>query len=101
MPPRKQTLSFGGTSLWPFSISDGEWNKLETDYGYAIPPDLRSAIAAKTQTMRLRSDARLNALPTREAIRQIAGEKRTTVDWLKWTEGLPDEVRALIISVDE
>ena len=101
MPPRKQTLSFGGTSLWPFSISDGEWNKLETDYGYAIPPDLRSAVVAKTQTMRLRTDARQSALSTREAIRQIAGAKRTTVDWLKWMDGLPDEVRALIMSVDE
>ena len=101
MPPRKPTLSFGVTSLWPFGISDEDWKKLETHYGYAIPPDLRSAVVAKTQTMRLRTDARQSALSTREAIRQIAGEKRTTVDWLKWTEGLPDEVRALIMSVDE
>jgi hypothetical protein len=101
MPPRKPTLSLGVTSLWPFSISDDEWKKLETDYGYAIPPDLRGLVAAKTQTMRYRSDARQSALSTREAIRQIAGEKRTTVDWLKWTDGLPDEVRAMLMSVDE
>jgi hypothetical protein len=101
MPPRKPTLSFGVTSLWPFSISDEDWKKLETGYGYAIPADLRSAVVAKTQTMRLRSEARQSALSTREAIRQIAGEKRTTVDWLNWTDGLPDEVRAMLMSVDE
>jgi hypothetical protein len=101
MPLRKQTLSFGVTSLWPFSISDEDWKKIETHYGYAIPPDLRSAVVAKTQTMRLRSDARQSALSIRETIRQIAGQRRTTGDWLKWTDGLPDEVRALIMSADE
>jgi hypothetical protein len=101
MPPRKPTLSFGVTPLWPFSISDDEWKKLETDYGCAIPPDLRGLVAAKTQTMRLRSEARQSALSIREAIRQIAGAKRTTVDWLKWMDGLPDEVQALILPVDE
>jgi len=98
MPPRKPTLSFGVTSLWPFGISDEDWKKLETHYGYAIPPDLRSAVVAKTQTMRWRSEARQTALSTREARRQIAGEKRTTVDWLNWTDGLPDEIRAMLMS---
>jgi len=104
MPPRKPTLSFGVTSLWPFSISDEDWKKLETHYGYAIPPDLRSAVVAKTQTMRWRSEARQSTLPTREAIKRIARIKRAAVEWLESTDRLPDEVdevRALIMSVDD
>jgi hypothetical protein len=101
MPPPKQILPFGATSVWPFTISDEDWKKLETHYGYAIPLDLRNAVVAKTQMMRLRSDAQQSALSTREAIRQIAGAKRTTVDWLKWMDGLSDEVRAMLMSVDE
>ena len=104
MPPRKPTLSFGVTSLWPFGISDEDWKKLETHYGYAIPPDLRSAVVAKTQTMRRRSEARQSTLPTREAIKRIARIKRAAVEWLESTDRLPDEVdevRALIMSVDD
>jgi hypothetical protein len=104
MPPRKPTLSFGVTSLWPFSISDEDWKKLETHYGYAIPPDLRSAVVAKTQTMRWRSEAWQSALPTREAKKRIARIKRAADEWLGSTDRLPDkvdEVRALIMSVDD
>ena len=83
MPLRKPTLSFGVTSFWPFSISDDQWNKVETHCGFAIPLDLRSAIVAKTQTMRWRScEAWQSALPTREAIKRIDAIKKAAVDWL-------------------
>jgi hypothetical protein len=94
-------LPFGVSSFWPFSISEDEWKRIETQCGFSIPPDLRSAVVAKTQTMRWFSEARQSALSTREMIRQIAGERRTTIDWLNWTNGLPDEVRAMLMSIDE
>jgi hypothetical protein len=105
MPPRKKRVPFGSAShaaFNPFSISDDQWEKIEREIEreseFTIPPDLRSAVVAKTQTMRWRSEARQTALSTREARRQIAGEKRTTVDWLNWTDGLPDEIRAMLMS---
>jgi hypothetical protein len=101
MPRRKQTLAFGVTSQVPLGISGDDWKNIEKHSGFAIPPDIRGAVAAKTQTMRWRSEAWQSALPTREAIRQIAGAKRTTVGWLKWMDGLSDDARAAIMSVDE
>ena len=100
MPPRKPMLPFGFTSLAPFNPSDDQWKKVETYCGFAIPPDLRSAIVAKTQTMRWRSEAWQTALPISETVRQITGVKRVTVDWLKRIDGLPQEVEGIIMSVD-
>jgi len=100
MPPRKQTLPFGFTTIAPFSVSVDQWKMVERYIGFAIPHDLRSAIIAKTQTMRWRSEAWQAALPISETVRQIAGLKRVTVDWLKRLEGLPPEVEGMIMSVD-
>jgi len=50
--------------------------------------------------MRNRSDAWQSALPVREAVRQIDGVQRTTVDWLKWMDGLPPDVEIMIMSLD-
>jgi hypothetical protein len=88
----------------PFSISDNQWEKIERESEVTIPPYLRSAVVAKTQTMRWRSEAWQSALPTREAIKRIDRIKRAAVEWLGSTDGLPDEadeVRALIMSVDD
>jgi len=101
MPPRKPTLPFGFTSLAPFSISDDQWKMVESKCGFAIPSDLRSAIVAKTQTMRWRSEAWQTALPISETVRQIAGLKRATIDWLKRIDDLPPEVEGMIVSVDQ
>jgi hypothetical protein len=100
MPRRKKGLPFGVTSFWPLRISDDEWKKLETHYGFEIPRDLRSAVVAKTQTMCWRSEALQSALPPREAIKRVARIKRAAVDWLKWTDGLPPEIEAMIMSVE-
>jgi hypothetical protein len=101
MPRRKVTLPFGVTPLWRLSISDEQWKKLEKHYGHSIRPDLRSAIVAKTNTMRLRSDSRKSAPPLRKAIIRVAAIKRAAGDWLKWTDGLPPELEAMIMSVEE
>ena len=101
MPRQKKGLPFGVTPFWPLSIFDEDWEKLEANYGYAIPPDLRSAIVLKTQTMCWRSEALQSALPPREAIKRVAKIKRTTVDWLKWTDGLPPEIEAMIMPVED
>jgi hypothetical protein len=93
-------MPIGFTSLAPFGISDDQWKEIETLCGFAIPTDLRSAVVAKTQTMRWLSEAWQSALPLNETVRQIAGMKRTTVDWLKWTDGLPPEIEDMIMSVD-
>ena len=101
---RKDRLPIGSSSQVPFSISDDQWEKIERESGFTIPPDLRIAVVAKTQTMRWRSEAWQSALPTREAIKRIGRIKRAAVEWLESTRGLPDkadEVRALIMSVDD
>ena len=50
--------------------------------------------------MRNRSDAWQSALPIPERLRLIAGIRRTTVDWLKWIDGLPPELEARIMSLE-
>jgi hypothetical protein len=101
MPRSKLTLPFGFTSLAPFNISDDQWKKIETRSGFAIPPDLRSTVVARTRTMCWRSEAWQSALPIRETVRQIAGIKRATVDWLDRIDGLPPEVEGMVMSVDD
>jgi hypothetical protein len=101
---RKDRLPIGSSSQLPFSISDDQCEKIERESGFTIPPDLRSAVVAKTQTMRWRSEAWQFALPTREAMKRIDRIKWAAVEWRESTHGLPDEVdevRALIMSVDD
>jgi hypothetical protein len=50
--------------------------------------------------MRNRSDAWQSTLPIREAVRQIAGARRTAVNWLKWMDGLDPDVETMIMSLD-
>jgi hypothetical protein len=104
MARRKDRVPIGSSSQVPFSISDDQWEKIERESEVTIPPDLRSAVVAKTQTMCWRSEAWQSALPTREAIKRIARIKRAAVEWLGSTDRLPDEVdevRALLMSVDD
>jgi hypothetical protein len=104
MPRPKSRLRNDLTShvpfLAPFNISDTQWKKIEKRYGFKIPPDLRRAVVARTQMMRNRSDISQSALSTREAVKQFRRGKRTTVDWLKWIEGLPPDIEALIMSLE-
>jgi hypothetical protein len=86
--------------LAPFSISDDRWKNIEERSGFTIPPDLRRAVVAKTQTLRNRSAIWQSALSIRETIKQIAAAKRTTVDWLKLMDGLPPELEAMIMSLE-
>lgn len=99
MPPRKPKLPFGITSLAPFSISEDQWEKLETDSGLTFPSDLRSIIVARTQRMGWLSESWQSALPISDTIKQIAGVRRTTADWLKRIDELPPEVAAMIMPV--
>ena len=105
MSRRKSRLTIGFTSImpWlaPFSISDDQWKKIEEFSGFTIPPDLRRAVVATVQRMRNRSEAWKSALPIRETVKRIAGVKRTAVDWLKWMDGLPPEIEAMVMSVEK
>ena len=104
MPRPKPRLRNDLTShvpfLAPFSISDTQWEKVEKRYGFKVPPDLRCAVVARTQTLRNRSDIWQSALPIREAVKLFKRGQRTTADWLKWIEGLPPDIEALIMSLE-
>jgi hypothetical protein len=104
MPRMKPKLPIGFAShvpfLTPFSTSGVQWKKIESECGITIPPDLRRAVIARTQTMRNRSDAWQSALTIRETVKQIAGTRRTIVDCLKWLEGLHPDVEAMIMPLE-
>ncbi|MHC2582660.1 hypothetical protein ACVI1J_005165 [Bradyrhizobium diazoefficiens] len=101
MPRRKATLPIGFTSLAPFHIPDEAWENIEAACGFVIPADIRSFIAAKTQTMCWLSEAWQSALAVGDTVSQIAGVKRATVDWLERIGGLPPAVGDMIIPVDD